>query len=119
MRTPDKGRFAYVPVMTNASFYSNVWNSYGLMRAPWNSDRNPFMTRHDHLFGFPNNMKPSGCKEYKDTIGKENWWVSFLIFRKRAFGLRVGIVIYLLMFCGRSWSKAINKGRCSRIFLED
>lgn len=59
--------------MTNASSYSDVYNAYGLLRAPWNTDDSPFMTRHDHIFGFENNYKPSGCKDYQETVKKRNW----------------------------------------------
>ena len=46
MKTPDRGRFAYVPAMTDASGYSAMVNSYGLLRSPWNNDPTPFMTRY-------------------------------------------------------------------------
>lgn len=48
-------------------------NSYGLLRSPWNTDKNPFMTRHDHIFGFVNNLSPSGCSDYKSTIEQSDW----------------------------------------------
>ncbi|CAM9505077.1 unnamed protein product, partial [Laminaria digitata] len=73
LMTPDRGRFAYVPVMANATEYSKVYNSYGLLRAPWNSDPNPFLTRHDHVFGYVNNRKPAGCKQYRDAVRKDSW----------------------------------------------
>lgn len=73
MRTPDRGRFAYVPVMTNASTFSDVYNPYGLLRSPWNTDNNPFMTRHDHLFGFENDLSPSDCADYQATLQNGNW----------------------------------------------
>eukprot|EP00904_Undaria_pinnatifida_P005044 jgi/Undpi1/166/HiC_scaffold_1.g00163.m1 len=73
LMTPDRGRFAFVPVMANATEYSNVYNSFGLLRAPWNSDPNPFLTRHDHVFGYVNNRKPSGCKQYRDAVRKDTW----------------------------------------------
>lgn len=72
-RTPTRGRFAYVPVMTDAREYSAQHNSYGLLRSAWNSDRNPFLTRHDHLLGMVNNKKPSGCRRYRDAYIATNW----------------------------------------------
>lgn len=72
-KTPDRGRFAYVPVMANATEYSQFYNSYGMLRSAWNTDRNPFLTRHDHLLGFVNNKKPSGCRRFRDAYIAENW----------------------------------------------
>ena len=48
--------------MTDAYLYSSVTNSYGLLRAPWNSDPTPFMTRSEEVYGYRNNLKPSGCQ---------------------------------------------------------
>ena len=72
-KTPSRGRFAFVPVMTNATDYSNSMNAYGLLRSPWNADRNPFVTRSDLLMGFTNNKKPSGCKKFRDAFNATNW----------------------------------------------
>lgn len=55
-----EGRFAFVPTMADASAYSRVTSPYGLLRAPWNADPTPFMTRSDHVYGYANNLKPSG-----------------------------------------------------------
>ncbi|CAN0176128.1 unnamed protein product, partial [Hapterophycus canaliculatus] len=70
---PDRGRFAYVPVMANATEYSVIHNPYGLLRSPWNTYNEPFLTRHDHLFGYTNNRKPSGCKQYRDAAMTDSW----------------------------------------------
>lgn len=71
--TPGRGRFGFVPVMANAHEYSGLYNSYGLLRAPWNSHPDPFLTRHDRLFGYSNNRKPAGCKQYRDAARKNSW----------------------------------------------
>lgn len=71
--SPDRGRFAFVPTMTNAYEYSSVTNSYGLLRSPWNTDPNPFLTRHDRLFGYENNRKPAGCKQYREAVRMDTW----------------------------------------------
>eukprot|EP00611_Tribonema_gayanum_P026172 TRINITY_DN614_c0_g1_i2.p1 TRINITY_DN614_c0_g1~~TRINITY_DN614_c0_g1_i2.p1 ORF type:complete len:636 (-),score=156.71 TRINITY_DN614_c0_g1_i2:706-2613(-) len=73
LHTPNKGRFAYVPTMNNAREFSKVYNSYGLLRAPWNADPTPFMTRSKKVYGLDNNMKPSGCLEYAKVIRMGNW----------------------------------------------
>lgn len=73
MHTPSRGRFAYVPVMLDATGYSEVVNSYGMLRSPWNSDPTPFLTRSAHLMGFTNHRKPSGCDKYYDATMENNW----------------------------------------------
>ena len=73
LHTPAKGRFGFTTAMTNASQFSQIVNSYGVLRAPWNNDPTPFMTRHDHIYGFENNLKPSGCKEYYIAMKKDTW----------------------------------------------
>lgn len=72
---PERGRFAFVPVMTNASEYVGGarGNSYGMLRSPWNTEPTPFATRSDRLFGYPNNRKPSGCKQYRDALHNDDW----------------------------------------------
>ena len=73
LHTVTEGRWAFVPSMTHAWDFSEVHNSYGVLRAPWNNDPTPFMTRHDHIYGYMNNMKPSGCKEYVVAMKKTTW----------------------------------------------
>ncbi|CAM9814462.1 unnamed protein product [Sphacelaria rigidula] len=73
LHTPVRGRFAYVPVLSNASFYSYVFNSYGLLRAPWNSDDSTFISRHDHSFGFINDKQPARCSVYQETVRETRW----------------------------------------------
>ncbi len=73
LKTPARGRFAYVPVMTNATEYSQLTNPYGLLRSPWNTDPNPFLTRSDLIMSFVNNKKPSGCRKFRDAYIATNW----------------------------------------------
>ena len=73
LHTPTSGRFAYVPAMADASEFSRVRNSYGVLRSPWNNDPTPFMTRHEEVYGFFNNLKPSGCFEYSHSLMKTTW----------------------------------------------
>jgi len=73
LHTVTEGRWAYETAMTNARNFSQIVNSYGVLRAPWNNDPTPFMTRHDHVYGYMNNMKPSGCKEYYIALRKSTW----------------------------------------------
>eukprot|EP00903_Cladosiphon_okamuranus_P007186 g6978.t1 len=97
LKTPDKGRFAYVPVMANATEYSQFYNPYGMLRSPWNTDRNPFLTRHDHLLGFVNNKKPSGCRRFRDAYIAENWMELTEAFNGGAHGNIHGLL-------GGTWS---------------
>ena len=73
MHTVTEGRWAFIPSMTAAWNFSEVHNSYGVLRAPWNNDPTPFMTRHDKIYGYENNIKPSGCKEYVVAMKKTTW----------------------------------------------
>lgn len=73
LHTVTAGRFAYTRVMTNAKKFSQVYNSYGLLRAPWNADPTPFGTRSNLVYGYTNNISPSGCKEYHNAMQKNTW----------------------------------------------
>lgn len=66
------GRWGFNAAMTRAQNYTTT-NSYGILRSPWNHDPTPFMTRHDHLYGYFNNLKPSGCAQYHTTLKSDNW----------------------------------------------
>eukprot|EP00904_Undaria_pinnatifida_P008202 jgi/Undpi1/4511/HiC_scaffold_18.g07865.m1 len=43
--TISEGRWAFLPIKTDT--WSTVHNSYGLLRAPWNTDSTPYLTRHN------------------------------------------------------------------------
>eukprot|EP00752_Nemacystus_decipiens_P016248 g14528.t1 len=73
LHTPTRGRFGYVPAMANAREFSVLSNSYGLLRSQWNNDPTPFMTRNKMIYGFFNNLKPSGCFEYSHALMKDTW----------------------------------------------
>ena len=73
LRALAAGRFAFAPTMANARRFSRVANGYGLLRAPWNADPTPFLTRSGHVYGYPNNMKPSGCAEFARAVRAADW----------------------------------------------
>jgi hypothetical protein len=73
LHTVTEGRFAYVPALTKADKFTNMYNSYGVMRASWNADPTPFMTRSGKVYGYDNNIKPSGCAEYSRALRKTTW----------------------------------------------
>ncbi|CAM9781684.1 unnamed protein product, partial [Phaeothamnion confervicola] len=49
LHTVTRGRWAYTSVATGA--WEHVHNSHGLLRAPWNTDPTPYVTRHDMVDG--------------------------------------------------------------------
>jgi hypothetical protein len=73
LHTVTEGRFQFVATLLDASKYSDWINSYGLLRAPWNNDPTPFLTRSSKVYGYENNMKPSGCKEYRASLKQTTW----------------------------------------------
>ena len=73
LHTVVDGRWSFVKSMVGAREYSHWVNSYGIMRAPWNSDPTPFLTRSGKVYGYNNNIKPSGCAEYERAIQKTTW----------------------------------------------
>eukprot|EP00903_Cladosiphon_okamuranus_P013119 g12236.t1 len=101
MRTPARGRFGYIPTMMDATEYSEVHNSYGLLRSPWNNDPTPFLTRSDHLMGFRNHRKPSGCRRYREAMMQKNWMALTVSFNDGAHG-----EIHELL--GGSWSRNVT-----------
>ena len=49
MHTITRGRWAYVPVGTDAN--ASVHNAYGYLRAPWNVNKSPYLTRGHKMCG--------------------------------------------------------------------
>ncbi|CAM9919010.1 unnamed protein product, partial [Hapterophycus canaliculatus] len=86
MRTPARGRFGYVPTMLDAAEYSTLHNSYGMLRSPWNNDPTPFLTRSDHLLGYMNHRKPSGCRKYRAAKKQRTWMALTNSFNDGAHG---------------------------------
>jgi len=73
LHTVVDGRWSFHYALSGASEYSDWVNSYGVMRAPWNADPTPFLTRAGKLYGYENNIKPSGCAEYYRALKKTTW----------------------------------------------
>ena len=73
LHTVVTGRWAFNPTMVGSKDYSYWTNSYGVMRAPWNADPTPFLTRAAAVYGYQNNIKPSGCAEYARALKKTTW----------------------------------------------
>ncbi|KAJ8598205.1 hypothetical protein CTAYLR_005535 [Chrysophaeum taylorii] len=49
----DSGRWAYTKLYAKAWSYSRITNAYGLLMAPWNTIKTPFVTRAQQLWGWP------------------------------------------------------------------
>ena len=67
------GRFAYTPVMEDAGDYSNVTNSYGLLRSPWNTNPTPYIMRHHETLGekaYKNGFP--GCSDFATAFNSTN-----------------------------------------------
>ena len=65
--TVTEGRWAYIQVK------SNVWgqskhNSYGFMRAPWNNNNRPYLTRSHHMCGFKFEAMPKCSDHYEVRV---------------------------------------------------
>merc|ERR1711998_442935 len=45
------GRWAYQSIMHNAQEWSGVYNPYGLLRSPWNTNPVPYITRSRYTYG--------------------------------------------------------------------
>ena len=106
LHTPVKGRFAFVSALANASQYTGFVNSYGLMRAPWNNDPTPFLTRSGHVYGYPNNMNPSSCQTYAMAVKKTTWMSLSKVLNAAAHG-------HIHELVGGSWNhylKTANRG---------
>ena len=74
------GRFAYQPVTRGADAWANaVHNSYGYLRAPWNVNKSPYVTRVHQLCGtsaFNFAGFPSCALHHNLTFGSgyESWY---------------------------------------------
>ena len=64
------GRWAYTPVLTNARDYSNITNTYGLLRSPWNTNPTPYLMRSRAVLGHKSDgySLPS-CSSFATAMG--------------------------------------------------
>ena len=62
-----EGRFAYTPTSSNAHNLTDIVNAYGYIRAPWNQNSNPYLTRFNQTYGFELTAVPS-CFEHKTVL---------------------------------------------------
>ena len=71
------GRFAAMPVTGNAwnlsvPYGSPLTNAWGFVRAPWNQNKVPFVTRHNTTYGFELTDVPS-CQDHYDVMQETEW----------------------------------------------
>lgn len=66
------GRFAYTTVAWNAHNISNTANAYGFMRAPWNQNNVPYITRFNSSYGFTFTAAPD-CEAHMKVLLYNNW----------------------------------------------
>eukprot|EP00618_Florenciella_parvula_P017577 CAMPEP_0119489082 /NCGR_PEP_ID=MMETSP1344-20130328/14634_1 /TAXON_ID=236787 /ORGANISM="Florenciella parvula, Strain CCMP2471" /LENGTH=720 /DNA_ID=CAMNT_0007524087 /DNA_START=136 /DNA_END=2298 /DNA_ORIENTATION=+ len=70
------GPWANTPVMTLTDYdddsTSHVSNSYGYLRAPWNTNNNPYVARFNKTFEYETDVMPS-CTDYYDMLGYDTW----------------------------------------------
>ena len=60
----SNGRFAYTSVRLNSANFSSYNNAYGMMRAPWNNNNVPYVTRSNSSYGFTLTDMPSCAYHY-------------------------------------------------------
>lgn len=65
-------RFGYTPVRLNANNFSSFNNAYGMMRAPWNNNRVPYVTRSNTSYGFDLTDMP-GCASHYELLQLANF----------------------------------------------
>lgn len=92
----QQGRFGKVIIMQNANNYSSLINSYGMLRAPWNSNPAAYLTRSSLIYDLTNDLKPTGCQEYFTTLTTRDW----LTFASRMNTIAHG---YVHELTGGSW----------------
>lgn len=63
-----EGRWAYAPIMSDASDYSNITNSYGLLRSPWNTNPTAYFTRYDKVLGNEFYKNFPTCTQFSECI---------------------------------------------------
>mmetsp|Transcript_19502 Transcript_19502/g.25262 ORF Transcript_19502/g.25262 Transcript_19502/m.25262 type:complete len:635 (+) Transcript_19502:47-1951(+) len=116
----DKGRFAYTQVMTNARTYSNVTNPYGLLRSPWNTNKNPFVMRFSYVLGasaggystFPE------CDEFALALMTNSWIGE--TYNQLNGGFHGPVHIMIGGYWGwdpKKWNKITEKSRISAVGL--
>ena len=64
-----RGRWAHTPVSRPSGEFaaSSVTNAYGYLRAPWNQNKIPFVTRHNTSYGYTLDSPPS-CADHVEQM---------------------------------------------------
>ena len=67
-----EGRWAYTPVLADATDYSNITNSYGLLRSPWNTNSVPYFTRYDKTLGHAFYTNFPTCSQFSECVRRDS-----------------------------------------------
>ena len=86
-----------------------MYKRQGFCSAPWNNDPTPFMTRHDAIYGYANNLKPSGCAEYDGALQKPTWMSLSRVLNAAAHG-------HIHELIGGSWNHALAETNANAAF---
>jgi hypothetical protein len=62
------GRFAFVPVMQNATLFSAIYNTHLILSAPWNTISASFLTRANTVYDVNNYYEPASCTDFASTL---------------------------------------------------
>lgn len=70
LHTVTKGRFAYIKVPVNDDLASTTMsrNAYGVLRAPWNLNESPFITRYHQQCGFTIANQWPSCSDHHYAV---------------------------------------------------
>lgn len=68
------GRFAYTPALQVAQNFTTSYNAYGYMRAPWNQNPLPYVTRYNTTYGINFKAVP-GCHSHQKILKETTWMV--------------------------------------------
>jgi len=101
-----RGRFAYLPVQTHMfNSTTTVHNAYGYLRAPWNQNKIPYITRSNGMCGFRITDLATCDQHYK--LLKVNAFDDFL--RLSQYGPHGTIHIAIGGMWGSNWQSHLEK----------
>ena len=73
LRTMTSGRWAYLSLPRVDVTSSVVRNSYGYLRAPWNNNRRPYITRSHDQCGYVAARPLPTCEAHLSVVRMQTW----------------------------------------------
>merc|ERR1719230_1146009 len=70
VRTSGVWAYQKIPVATDSE---TTQNAFGLLRAPWNTDKTPYVTRYYGMYGFDEPRGPLGCDATESCLLMSAW----------------------------------------------